>query len=195
MNIFRLALPAALMLLFSVSVFASDDDELAPRGKTGTVTIITDPPGSFVYLDGDSLGKSPITKRQFRTGPLKLIVIDQGKELINTRFNVWPNKENKYEGTTVMPHGTIKITTNPSKCQISLDGDYADKTDGGPLTLNSVDAGDHQVEANCPGRKAYGTTVRVEGEKSVELFLDAVKRTHTKKVGAKKAKKDDDDDD
>jgi len=193
MNIFRLALPAALMLLFSVSVFAADDEELAPRGKTGTVTIITDPPGSYVYLDGDSLGKSPITKRSFRTGPLRLVVIDQGKELINVRFNVWPNKENKYEGTTVMPHGTIKITTNPSSCQISLDGDYADRTTGGPLTLNSVDAGDHQVEANCPGRKPYGTIVKVEGEKSVELHLDAVKRTNTKKVGAKKKKDEDED--
>jgi len=195
MNIFRLALPAALMLLFSVSVFAGDDEDFAPRGKTGYVTIITDPPGSYVFLDGDSLGKSPITKRQFRTGPLKLVVIDQGKELINVRFNVWPNKENKYEGTTVMPHGTIKITTNPSKCQILLDGEYADRTDGGPLTLNSVDAGDHQVGASCPGRKTYEVLVKVDGEKTVELYLDAVKRTHTKKtVEAKKSKKDEDDD-
>ncbi|MDR2584486.1 MAG: PEGA domain-containing protein [Fibromonadaceae bacterium] len=192
MNIFRLALPAALMLLLSVSVFA-DDDDFAPRGKTGTVTIITDPPGSYVFLDGDSLGKSPIIKRQFRTGPLKLVVIDQGKELINVRFNVWPNKENKYEGTTVMPHGTIKITTNPGKCQILLDGEYADRTDGGPLTLNSVDAGDHQVEAACPGRKTYGTIVKVEGEKGVELHLDAVKRTNTKKVSAKAKKEEEED--
>jgi hypothetical protein len=193
MNIFRLALPAALMLFFFVSVFA-DDDDFAPRGKMGTVTIITDPPNSYVFLDGDSLGKSPIIKRQFRTGPLKLVVIDQGKELINTRFNVWPNKENKYEGTTTMPHGTIKITTNPNKCQVLMDGEYADRTDGGPLTLNSVDAGDHQIGASCPGRKTYEVLVRVEGEQTLELYLDAVKRTHTKKQGAKKAKKDDDDD-
>jgi len=193
MNIFRLALPTALLLFLSISVFADDDDNFAPRKGTGTVTIITNPPGSFVYLDGDSLGKSPIIKRSFRSGPLKLIVIDQGKELINTRFNVWPNKENKYEGTTIMPAGTIKITTNPSKCRILLDGEYADRTDGGPLTLNSVDAGDHKVGADCPGRKTYEILVRVEGEQTSELFLDAVKRTHTKKQGAKKAKKEDED--
>jgi len=197
MNVFRLALPAALMLFLSVGVFAKgDDDDFAPRGGTGTITIITDPPNSFVYLDGDSLGKSPITKRSFRSGPLKLIVIDQGKELINTRFNVWPNKENKFEGTTTMPHGTIKITTNPSKCRILLDGEYADRTDGGPLTLNSVDAGDHKIGAECPSRKLYEILVKVEGEKGVDLFLDAVKRTHTKKTeAAKKGKKGDEDED
>ena len=194
MNIFRLALPTALMLFLSVSVFADDDDNFAPRGGTGTITIITNPPNSYVFLDGDSLGKSPIIKRSFRSGPLKLIVLDQGKELINTRFNVWPNKENKFEGETVMPHGTIKITTNPSKCQILLDGEYADRTDGGPLTLNSVDAGDHQIGASCPGRKTYEVLVRVEGEKSVELFLDAIKRTHTKKQVAKKAKTEEEED-
>jgi len=91
-----------------------------------------------------------------------------------------------------MPHGTIKITTKPSKCQILLDGEYADRTDGGPLTLNSVDAGDHQIGAACPGRKTYDVLVKVEGEKTVELFLDAEKRTHTKKQGEKKAKKDED---
>jgi len=34
MNIFRLALPAALTLVLSISAFADDDDDLAPRGGT-----------------------------------------------------------------------------------------------------------------------------------------------------------------
>jgi len=193
MNVFRLALPAALMLALSVSAFA--DDDLAPRGKMGTITIITNPPNSDVFLDGEDLGKSPIIKRSFRTGPLRLVVMDQGKELINTRFNVWPNKENKFEGATTMPHGVIKLTTNPNKCRILLNGDYADKTDGGPLTLNSVDAGDHTLGAECPGRKPYEVLIKVKGEQTTEVFLDAVKRTHSEKTEARKAKKTDDDDD
>jgi len=194
MNIFRLALPVALMLVFSVSVFADDDDDFAPRGGTGTITIITNPPNSNVFLDGDSLGKSPITKRKFRSGPLRLIVIDQGKELINTRFNVWPNKDNKFEGTTVMPQGTIKVTTNPSKCRVLLNGEMADRTDGGPLTLNSVEAGDHTVGAECPGKKVYEVLIKVKGEQTTEIFLDAVKRKYTEKTEAKKAKKEEDED-
>jgi hypothetical protein len=194
MNIFRLALPVALMLVFSVSAFA-DDDDFAPRGGTGTITIITNPPNSDIFLDGDSLGKSPIVKRKFRSGPLRLVVIDQGKELINTRFNVWPNKENKFEGATIMPHGTVKITTNPNKCRVLMDGEYADRTDGGPLTLNSVDAGDHTIGADCPGKKTFEELIKVKGEQTTEVFLDAVKRKATIKMGVKKAKTDDDDDD
>jgi len=177
MILFRLALPTVLMFVFSVSVFGQDDDdEFAPRGGTGTVTIITDPPNSDVFLDSKPLGKSPIIKREFSSGPLKLIIQDQGKELVNTRFNVWPGKENKYEVKTVMPNGTIKITTNPAKCRILLDKDDADRTDGGELTLNSVDAGDHTIGADCGGRLFFETLVPVKGEQTTEIHLDVQKK-------------------
>ncbi|MDR0516000.1 MAG: PEGA domain-containing protein [Fibromonadaceae bacterium] len=189
MNFFRLALPVALTLALSANVFANDDEDMAPRNGKGTITIITDPPNSDVYLDGENLGKSPINKKPFRSGPLKLIIMDQGKELINVRFNVWPNKENVYRGSTVMPHGTIKITTEPSKCQVQMDGEYADRTDGGPLTLNSVDAGSHTIGAQCPGLKLFEELIRVEGETTTEIHLDAKKRKANVKVN-KKPKED-----
>jgi hypothetical protein len=177
MNLFRLALSAILMLAFSVSTFAQDDDEVfAPRnGKGATVTIITDPPNSDIFLDGEPLGKSPIIKRPFRTGPLKLIVQDQGKDLINTKFNVWPNKENVYQAKTIMPIGRIKVTTNPSTCNIFLDGELADRTDGSELTINSVNAGDHTVGAEC-GKLKHETLVPVRGEQTTELHLDVQKK-------------------
>jgi len=176
MSLSRLALSTILMLVFSVSVFAQDDEEkLAPRGGTATVTIITDPPNSDVFLDGEPLGKSPITKRKFHTGPLKLIIQDQNKDLVNTRFNVWPNKENIYNAKTVMPIGSIKVTTNPSKCNISLSGETADRTEGDALTINSVDAGDHTLRADC-GKLSYEVLINVKGEKQTEVHLDVQKK-------------------
>ncbi|MDR3000552.1 MAG: PEGA domain-containing protein [Fibromonadaceae bacterium] len=181
MNIFRLMLPVlAFALVFSVNAFA-DDEEFAPRGGTGTVTIITDPPNSDIFLDGVPLGKSPITKKEFRSGPLRLIVMDQGKELINVRFNVWPGRENKFEGATVMPHGTIIVTTVPDKCQILLDGDHADNTDGGPLTINNIDAGSHTIAADRCGRY-FEIMVPVRGEKTTEVHLDVRSRKATAKI-------------
>lgn len=181
MNIFRLALPAALSLALSINAFAQDDDDLAPRGGMGTITITTDPPNSDVFLDGESLGKSPITKRKFRSGPLRLIVQDQGKELINTRFNVWPNKDNVYEGKTVMPQGKVKITTNPASCRILMDGEIADRTEGGELMLNSVDAGDHTIGADGCG-KYFEILIPVRGEQTTEVRLDVKTRKGTAKI-------------
>jgi len=176
MSLFRLALPAILMLALSVSVFAQDDDEkLAPRGGTGTVTITTDPPNSDVYLDGEYLGKSPIIERKFRTGPLKLIVQDQNKDLVNVRFNVWPNKKNVYEAKTVMPIGRIKVTTVPSKCNIYLDDEIADRTEGSELTINTVDAGDHTIGAEC-GKLFHKILIPVKGEQLTEVHIDAQKK-------------------
>ena len=193
MNMFRLALPLALTLALSLNAFA--DDDLAPRGGTGYITIVTEPPNSDVFLDGVDLGKSPIKKKSFHSGPLRLIIMDQGKELINTRFNVWPNKDNVYQGATVMPSGTILVTTNPNKCHVSLDGEIADRTDGGPLTLNSVDAGDHTIGAQCPGKGSFEVLISVKGEQTTEVHLDVPKKKQTVKYVAKKAKKNEDDED
>ncbi|MDR2579631.1 MAG: PEGA domain-containing protein [Fibromonadaceae bacterium] len=188
MNIFRLVLPFALTLALSINVFAQDDEDPPPRGGQGTVTIITDPPNSDVSLGFQDLGKSPILKRPFPSGRHNLIVIDQGKELINVRFNVWPDRENVFKGTTTMPIGGIKVTTNPDKCHIYLDGEMADHTAGGPLTINSVEAGDHTIGAICPGLRLYEILINVRGEQTTEVHLDARRRNSTVKiVGREKA--------
>jgi len=185
MNFFRLALPAALILALSVNIFAQDEEEeeeYAPRGGKGTITIITDPPNSDVFLDGEPLGKSPIIKRQFHSGPLRLIVQEQNKDLVNKRVNVWPGKENKFEFKTVMPSGTIKITTNPSKCRIYLDKEDADRTEGAELVLNNVDAGDHTVGADCGGKLTHEVLVTIKGEQTTVIHLDVQKKKSTIKT-------------
>src|SRR5690554_963767 len=167
----HLPLIALLVAFLSFSVFAADDPP--PRGGTGKVTIITDPPNSQVFLGGEELGKSPIIEREFKSGRHTLIVIDQDYELVNTRFNVWPNKLNTYDAKTVIPKGNIRVTTTPSKCIIYVDGDQSDQTDGSALTIRNLDAGDHLVRAECSNRKSAEMLVNVEGETTKEIHLDA----------------------
>ncbi|MBO5422938.1 MAG: PEGA domain-containing protein [Fibrobacteraceae bacterium] len=161
-----------LVLFASLLCFAQDPP---PRGQMGKVTIITDPPGSDVYLGNQELGKTPIVEKDFPSGRHTLVIIDQGYELVNERFNVWPNKVNEYGGKTTIPKGHLKITTKPAKCIIYVDGDQADMTDGAALTVRNLDAGDHMVRAEC-GRRSAEMLVTIKGEETSEITLDATKK-------------------
>ena len=164
-----------MMVSFADDQIKDNDDEAVPeRGGTGTIKIVTEPAGSIVYLDGELLGKAPIEK-SFRSGRFNLVVMDQGQELINTRFNVFPNKLNEYNTKTVMPYGNIEVTTNPPKCRIALDEDDADKTDGGKLTLKHIRVGNHMVKATC-GKQSKQEMVQVVGESTVKVTLDFTKK-------------------
>lgn len=168
---------ALFMMCSSVALFA---EEPPPRGQPANVTIITNPPGSEVYLGNELLGKSPIENRAVTSGRQTLVVIDQGYELVNQRVNVWPNKENRFEFGTTIPKGDIKVTTvhagKPVKCIIYVDGDNADKTDGAPLTVRNLDAGDHTVRAECANKKSAETLVTVKGEATTDVTLDTAKK-------------------
>lgn len=164
----------ALMVAFLATAAVADDDP-PPRGKPASVTIITNPPNSDVYLGGEMLGKSPIENMSVQSGRQTLVVIDQGYELVNQRVNIWPgnDKRNTFDFGTKIPKGNIKVTTIPGKCLIYVDGDNSDKTDGAPLTIHNLDAGDHVVRAECSNRKSAETLVTVKGEETVEITLDA----------------------
>ncbi len=164
------ALSATLISFCALSAMA---EEPPPRGQPAKVTIITEPPNSEVYLGGELLGKSPIENRDVQSGRQTLIVVDQGYELVNKRVNIWPNKPNNFNFGTVIPKGHIEVTTIPGKCIIYVDGDNADKTDGAPLTVHNLDAGDHMVRAECNNGRSAEKMVKVEGEKTVQVTIDA----------------------
>lgn len=164
----------ALMVAFLATSAIADEDP-PPRGKAATINIITEPPNSDVFLGGEPLGKSPIENVSVKSGRQTLVVIDQGFELVNQRVNIWPGNDsrNNFNFGTKIPKGNIKVTTIPGKCIIFVDGDNSDKTDGAPLTIHNLDAGDHVVRAECSNRKSAEALVTVKGEETAEITLDA----------------------
>jgi hypothetical protein len=136
-----------------------------------------------VFLGGEPLGKSPIKDREVKSGRQTLVVIDQGFELVNKRVNIWPGKDkrNDFDFSTKIPKGNIKVTTNPPRCLIFVDGEQADKTDGAELVVRSLDAGDHVVRAQCSNRKSAEALVKVVGEETAEVHLDATTGSKKKK--------------
>ncbi len=177
----------ALLVAFLFSA-ALADEEPPPRGKPATITVITNPPNSDVYLGSELLGKSPIQDMQVQSGRQNLVVIDQGYELVKQRVNIWPGKDerNVFDFGTKIPKGNIKVTTKPGKCLIYVDGDNSDKTDGAQLTIHNLDAGDHVIRAECSNHRSAEALVTVKGEETIEVELDATAGTPSKKKKKKR---------
>jgi len=160
-------------LLFSLSAFAqSDDVKVPPRKGNGKVTIISEPSGSDVYLGGELLGKSPIVNKNFKAGRHTLVIVDQGHELVNVRFNVWPDKVNEFNSKTDIPRGHLEITTIQSKCMIYVDGESVVKTDGVALTVKNLEAGEHTVYAVCSNVKSPEMSVNVKANETFKISID-----------------------
>ncbi|ACX74915.1 hypothetical protein FSU_1783 [Fibrobacter succinogenes subsp. succinogenes S85] len=173
----------ALMMAFLFTTAVADEEDPPPRGKSAIVNIITEPPNSDVFLGGEPLGKSPIKDKEVTSGRQTLVVIDQGFELVNKRVNIWPGKDsrNNFDFSTRIPKGHVKITTNPPRCRIYVDGELSDKTDGAELVVRNLDAGDHVIRAECSNRKSAETLVTIKGEETVDAFLDATTGSKSKK--------------
>ena len=179
----KLYIFALMMAFLFTSAIAEEDENPPPRGKAATINIITEPPNSEVYLGGEQLGKSPIKDMQVKSGRQTLVVIDQGFELVNKRVNIWPGSDsrNNFYFSTKIPKGHIKVTTNPTRCLIFVDGEQSDKTDGAELVIHNLDAGDHVVRAQCNNRRSAETLVKVKGEETVDVHLDASAPSKKKK--------------
>ncbi len=161
-------------LLFSSLAFTQEDDgsdmEVPERGGTGQVTVITTPSKAKVYLGGEEIGITPIEEKSFPSGRHDLTIMLQGEELVSKRVNVWPNKTTKIEETLVMPYGTVIVSGAPNNTRIQIDDVDVGKTEGGPLTINNVQQGDHILKASR-GAKKRKYDISVSGEDTTEVKI------------------------
>ena len=143
--------------------------QVPPRGKKGKVTITTTPAKATVYLGGVELGESPIENHEFKSGRHDLTIMLRGEELVRTRFNVWPDKNNTFDKKLVMPYGSIIVDVN-KVAKVYVDGEYMAQTEGGPLTINNVEEGPHILKVQR-GKKSRQQEIHVKGEDTVTVKL------------------------
>ncbi len=167
----------SLTLLVSLTtVFAQVDEEgVPPRGGMGEVSIVTDPPRAMVYLGGTKLGLSPVDT-VYPSGRHTLTIMHNGEELITERVNVWPDRKLQIERKLVSPYGSVTLTTKPEKnVRVAIDGEPVGETEGGPLTINNIEAG-ARVFTVSRGKAQKEVEVQVRPEENVEIHVDLTKR-------------------
>jgi hypothetical protein len=113
---------------------------LEPQKKNLNVT--TNPPGAQVYLDGESLGNSPVavTARPFpidlvtnEAVPQKLRVVRPGYDPVEMPIS-WDAGKNDYHVDLTAKTKTVKFITDPPGAAVTIDGKPVEKDKSGVPT-------------------------------------------------------------
>ncbi|OGD78835.1 hypothetical protein A2368_03305 [Candidatus Collierbacteria bacterium RIFOXYB1_FULL_49_13] len=155
-----------LALFFAVWTLSACDLPFISPGKSGLQ--VTSSPTATIYLDGNSLGSSPVIKEDMKPGEYTVKITPQDATLqpwetrIKLTAGVLTVVDRKLAPTLDQSHGytlsfekltqknksEIAVTTLPDSVNVNIDGSPQGFT---PVTLDSISAGEHTIILSSPG--------------------------------------------
>jgi hypothetical protein len=137
----------------------------------GQVTILSDPPGGDLYIDGNSRGLTPLTVDNLLPGRHEILIKKSGYEDFRDVVSVNIETINEYTEYLVPLPGTgfLLVTSAPNGADVHVDGSEFGKT---PTNLQRVGAGNHSVEISRDGYWNFSGVVNVRGGEALSVTAD-----------------------
>lgn len=172
-------LATAIVLLFLFTGGGGD------KAVLFRVNIDTEPQGALVFLNGQNLGKSPVSKdisekaialriSKENYNLLDTIVNLNGNEDQNFLFALVNEEENKIENNNASvsaDFGGVEIRTNPPGASIWFDNKFKGTS---PFNNNKIAAGNYSLRIKLADHLNYDTRIRIEKDKIVSIQKDLV---------------------
>jgi formylglycine-generating enzyme required for sulfatase activity len=135
----------------------------------GQMQISTEPPDAEVFVDGQTVGITPLTAEVLETGTLLTIA--------KTGYKTWERQLSVKAGTMethpviemVVADGTVDISTSPAGAHVSVDGEFRGTS---PVSVEISPLREHRVELFLEGYKKTVRTIETEPEGHSSLALD-----------------------
>ena len=156
-----LTAPAILLLLGSWAVAANQK-----------VTISSNPAGAMVFIDNSYEGTAPVTK-ELAPGAYRLKLVRKGYAEWTSSITVPLEKPAVDVALQALKKGSIKITSEPAKSTVFLDGREMGLT---PLVINDLQDDVYELRVQQPNFEADQRTVEVAGGKDVEVNVQLKSR-------------------
>ncbi len=136
--------------------------------EVARLRVVTPVPEAEVFIDGASVGKAPVDRKDLQAGKHFVVVRKQG-------YAEWQREVDLQAGQTVAltaelaATGVLKVLANVAGADVFIDGAMVGKT---PLTLSTVAAGDHLVEVKKSGYVDAKQSLRLDGGEQKILSAD-----------------------
>lgn len=146
-------------------------------GKTGTLRVISPVPDVEVFIDGASVGKAPVERKELQPG--KHFVVARKAGFTDFKLEVDLQTGSTQEvAADLRAVGALRVISNPPGATVLLDGTTVGAT---PLSLAEVSVGQHVVEFRLKdyldGKK--NVTIEGGGQHIVQEDLVAIQRGPT----------------
>lgn len=137
------------------------------------VTINSKPGGAQVSLDGENVGKTPLTLEGVSFGQHEVGVRLGGYDRFLTTVEVNSDKPITLSPELVQLPGALSIDSIPSGAKLKINGEVKGKT---PTTVNGLAAGEYTVSLSLDGYQAFQKKVVVKAgqESKPEFRLNAI---------------------
>jgi len=144
---------------------------LQKTANRGMVTIVTEPLGGNLYVDGKYRGVTPVTVDNMLPGRHEILIRKPGYDDYRDVVSVAIDKNIEYtEYLVPLPDsGFISITSNPDGADVTIDGSSAGKT---PTNLQRISAGNHTIELAKAGYWNFTAILPIAGGESTLATAD-----------------------
>ena len=146
----------------------------AVNSTTGNVTITSEPAGSDVAIDGTVRGQTPLTLAL--TSGSHAVVVGTGAQARSQNLNVTRGGDSAMHvqlpaavaAPAVVAKGTLQIATEPPGARVWVDGEARGTA---PITISSLDGGDHAVIVRSASGDPIKRTVTVQEGATASLVI------------------------
>ena len=139
----------------------------------GKVTILSEPPGGELFVDGKARGATPCTVGNLEPGRHEILIKKPGYENYHEVLSVVTDLTIEYTEYLVPLPGTgfLSVTSFPEGSDVFIDGWPAGKT---PTNLQRTGAGNHTIKMYKPGYWNFSGVMNVKEGEAVLAKADLI---------------------
>jgi TolB-like protein len=133
--------------------------------KQGRLSVGANVPQSDVYLNGQFLGKTPVTVNALDLGAYTLLVRKEGFIDFTKQIRISDLEQAAVEAELVRP-GPLKVLSTPMEAEVWLDNEHKGAT---PMVLDNLPPGTHVLELRKEGYAVRTDTVEIVSDREVKV--------------------------
>lgn len=132
--------------------------------RTGSVSFTSTPSGADVYVDGNSVGRTPSGRISFDEGTYTARFVLTGYQDTNVQFTVTSGDSRRVDGTLSRAEGTLQVQANVGGAAVFIDGRQVGTIPNGTgrLTVDQLEPGNHELTLVAPSYRTFVSDFNVQ---------------------------------